>query len=391
MSILPTDQRFALELAQHNETAEANFRHEFRAALGQSFRSFRTRVPDCQRESESLSPHVSSVSGRGYVRLLEAGDEHFNFNQYVDSLYLTDLYHASACLDWTAWRVPEPQCDRAAVAEVEALVHNRIRPTLLNRFRNQQCVEDVAGDLPGHVLLPGQSGQLRLVTYDGRSSLVTWMMSVAFRLVLTCLRNQDRNAVGEAGQKATLEPPAVADEPTGPERASQFIRRFYPHIVELVEGIHVPERTQWLDEVCELPAREKEKYRNGLTDRQKIVFRLLYYRGLRPSDAAEILGVSRAYVSQCVRKFCERLATLAQGVIDELADEANVDRDLIVDELERLFHFLTSSEWDSDWEDISASDAAKAFLDALRRRDELSTEPGDHADEASGQNETRRV
>lgn len=373
MSTPASDIQFALALADRMRAAHSEFREEFRSTLDCAWEQFRLSCPSCQRCAQSLCPQVGVATGRGFVRSRETKDNLTPFSEYVDSLYLSDLHHASACLDWISWDVPESQSDPAAVAGLQVIAQSRIRPALLNRFRHNQCVDDAAGELSGHVLLPGQDGAPRLTAYDGRSELVTWLTSIAFRMVLTCLRKQRRQSDGEteAAEARQLNRSHPSPEAV---HALPFIRRFYPHLVELVNGIQHPERRKWLEDKGDLPAREKDKFRQGLTDRQKIVFRMLYFRGIRASEAAEILGVSKAYISQCIRRYRERLAILAEGVIDELADEADIDRKVVIDELEKLFHFLASTEWDRTWQEVSGRDRQLlTFLQTLRNRHESLT------------------
>lgn len=370
MSKPGNDRELAERLARPGEAAHGEFVHEFQVALDAGDHRFRNRVPDCGRSPDSLSPHVGFVTGRGYCKSAGNGDTP-TLSEYVDRLMLPDLTHASAVLDWTAWPVKNPTSDPAAVEALRALVQERIRPTLLKRFGKNQCVEDASDEVSGHVLMPGANGEVRLNSYEGRSLLVTWLTATAFRLVLSCLRTIDRAAVGEAECEAAGQPEGADDKPAGPEPAWPFVRRFYPHMVEVVEGIREPARQQWLDHESNIPEREKEKYRKGLTDKQKNVFRLLYFRGIEPARVAKILHVTKPYISQCIRKYCERLAVLAEGVINELADQADVDRSEIVEELKKLFEFLASVKWDSEWDDVTRDMPwLQDFLDDLRRNRE---------------------
>lgn len=360
------DVDLAESLKRRDDHSHDSFRRGFSSILRRRYLEFTQRVSACRRGNESLTPHVSFAVARSYLQL--TANSPTSLEAYLEGLRVCDLYHAAACLPWDAYAVPEPDVDPVAVLALSEIVRKKVYPTLRKRYGGDQCVDDAIDELLGHVMLPGQDGDIRLAQYSGRSRLETWLTTVGIRMVVSCLsgKRAEGEDDSEGGERAPTESNGMP--PTAKE-AREFVRQFYPCVVELVNGVSDPVRLQKLADCSEMSDREKQQYRQGLTDRQKIVFQLLYYRGLSPAETARVLDVTRPYVSQCIKLYRDRLCLLAAAVIEELAETAGVSLDVIIDGLDRLLQFFRQREWDSEWEDLSMdNDALQAFLDDLRKQ-----------------------
>lgn len=374
------DVDLASRLARRDNHSHDSFRKGFPSVLHRRYLEFTRQVSACRRRDESLTPHVSFAVACSYLKVTATA--RLSLETYLDGLRICDLYHAAACLRWDAYAVPEPDVDPAAVRALSEIVRKKVYPTLLKRYGRDQCVEDAIDELPGHVMLPGQDGDVRLAQYSGRSRLDTWLTTVGIRLVVSCLTGKRAAGEDESEGDERAAPASQGLSPTM-KTARDFIRQFYPSVVELVNGVRDPLRLQKLAERTGMSDREKQQYRQGLTDRQKIVFQLLYFKGLSPAETARILDVSRPYISQSIKLFRDRLCVLASAVIEDLADNSGVSPDVIIEGLDGLLQFFRRREWDSEWEDISVgNDALQNFLDDL-----LKQRTGSDSDGTSEQND----
>ena len=361
------DPDLANRLARREQNAVEEFGQKLPILLQRNHEQFRRAVPGCIRVAESLTPHVGYAAARGYLASAEDDRTSQPFVRYTEQLRVFDLYHASACLPWDHYPVPHPDRDLAAVNLLNDIVHKRVYPTLRKRYGSDHCVEEAACELVGHVLLPGQDGEPRLASYHGRSRLESWLTAICWNLVRSLFRA--KQAVGEADSEAAQPAEPIDTRTPDDQKAMRFVRQFYRHIVELVDGVVDPARLDKIAEHFSWSEREKALYRAGLTDRQKIVFQMLYFKGMPPSEVASILNVSRSYISQCIKLYRERLQDVAFDVIEELADAANVSVEVIFSELEELLKFFQRREWEPEWEALAKDDDQFArFLNELRQQ-----------------------
>ncbi len=63
----------------------------------------------------------------------------------------------------------------------------------------------------------------------------------------------------------------------------------------------------WIPDKFDTSWLEVEEMVKGLTDRQKVVFQIVYIEGRRPADAARRLEVSHSAVRQILKRIQERL------------------------------------------------------------------------------------
>lgn len=352
-------------LVNREPSAVEELRGQLPSILKRNLEAFQRAVPNCARCEKSLIPHVGYAAASGFLNATN-GQETAAFVAYAERLRLSDLYHASACLPWRHYPVPDAHGDTSAVQSLHQIVMQRIYPTLRKKYGRDQCVDDAVDQLTAHVLLPATDGEARLAAYSGRCRLDSWLTTIGVNMVNSCLRGH--RAIGEDDNSTAAAPERVGSHAGESEQSLVFIRRFYQYIVELVHGVADEERLSRIAEAFSLTDLEREKYRSGLTDRQKLVFQLLYFKGMSPSAVAELLLVTRPCINHFVNIYRERLRVLAFAVIDEIADVADVSVDVIIESLTELLQFFRRREWDSEWEELSkGGDAFQQFVDELRR------------------------
>jgi RNA polymerase sigma factor (sigma-70 family) len=357
----------------------------FADAIAAGWKNFMRCQPECCRPPETLTPQIASAVDWGYgaysSRSAEKNQRPSTKNSYVERLNLADLHHAASCLRWDTYPVSSSaefpyEADSASVTGFLELIDQQVAPTLRRKFGGVQRVSDALDNLAGHVMVAGggdrvcsqsedlstgtdtpESGddvQPRLARFSGRSTLVTWLTGIGIRLVLDRLRNRDRDASGDTDCNFNSDSQGQSSDL--PERAQVFLRKFFPSVVELYFGITDSQKLGQVADASDIPVQLRNALRGGLTDRQKLVFQMLYFHGSSPSQVADILGVSRPYVSQCISSFRMRLSILARQVTEELAAATSVDAAEIGGLLDKLLEFLRHREWDSEWDEMARDD-----------------------------------
>ncbi len=365
----PDVRPLADRLVNREPSAVEELRGQLPSILKRNLEAFQRAVPNCTRCEKSLTPHVGYAAASGFLNGANQNQGE-TLCSYAEQLRISDLYHASACLPWSHYPVPEADADAAAVQFLNQIVLDRTYPTLRKRYGRDQCVDDAIDQLTAHVLLPAKDGAPRLASYGGRCRLDSWLTTIGVNLVNSCLRSH--RAIGDDETSTNAAAERVGGQPIESRQSMIFIRRFYQYIVELVYGVADEERLSRIAQAFGMTDLEKKKYRAGLTDRQKLVFQLLYFKGMLPSAVAELLMVTRPCINHFVNIYHERLRVLAFAVIEELADVTNVSVDTIVESLTELLQFFRRREWDSEWEDLSKNgDAFQQFVDELRRQREV--------------------
>lgn len=209
---------------------------------------------------------------------------------FAERLHNRDLYLAASCAERldSAWR------------RFDALYQKYIQELVRCMARSALQAVDVGEGLLVDLFLPDRSGHSRIASYDGRSSLATWLhVIVTHRMANERVRKW--NTIERPGQM-----PEVADRtPLGELEATMRAKRFRPAFDEA------------LRKACQaLSTRE----------RRMLIWR--YQRGLLLEDIARLLSVHSSTVCRQLERLHERLrkdviATLtgsyglAEAVIEE--------------------------------------------------------------------------
>lgn len=209
---------------------------------------------------------------------------------FAERLHSRDLYLATCCAERldTAWR------------RFELLYQRFIRELVRCNARNTLQALDVGEGLIVDLFLPDRSGNSRIASYDGRSTLATWLHVIVTHRVAN-ERVRKWNTVERPGDM-----PEVADHTmVGELEAELLARRYGPAIDES------------LRKACQ-----------GLTTRESRMLLWRYQRGLLLEEIARLLSIHPSTVSRQLERLQERLRkdvittlTGTYGLSDTAVDE----------------------------------------------------------------------
>lgn len=241
---------------------------------------------------------------------------------FAQRLHTRDLYLATCCAERLdcAWE------------RFETLYQKYIRELVRCLARNGLQALDVGDGLLVDLFLPDRSGQSRIASYDGRSSLATWLhVIVTHRLANERVRKW--NTVERPGDM-----PEVAD--TSSER-------------ELDVALRAARYGPAIDESL-------RKASQGLSERERQLLIWRYQGGLLLEDIARLLSVHPSTVFRQIGRLQERLrndviATLAgtYGFVESVIDECLCD--ILEDRLGSVSLLrLISEPLPQDWDGVQA-------------------------------------
>jgi RNA polymerase sigma-70 factor len=221
-------------------------------------------------------------------------------------LHTNDLYLSAACAQPT-----EAAWDRFITLYRRLILH--LSQPL---FPTRDAASELAGSITGHIFLPDRSGRSRIASFDGRSSLATWLAAVV-----------NHKAIKERERKCNnMESIACAPEltddlwPDGIEASLRANR--YQHMVrELFAQIG-----------------------KSLSEREHLVLRLHYDEGLSGADIAGILGIHPSTVARDLQRINIKLRG---EIISLLGSKHHLSRpeieECITDMLENPAHSILES------------------------------------------------
>jgi RNA polymerase sigma-70 factor len=110
------------------------------------------------------------------------------------SLHTDDLYLSTACAQNLA----------KARASLQSLYSRQVLSVALSACSSKCAGQELADSILGHLFLPDRSGRARIASYDGRSSLATWLAAVINHKAIQERRHQRNNhlAIDCAGHLA---------------------------------------------------------------------------------------------------------------------------------------------------------------------------------------------
>lgn len=229
--------------------------------------------------------------------------------RFVKALHGRDLYLATACAQSspsrTAKGATEPP-ERAAAAwkvletTYKALIYDLVRFFYRSSFVAQDLADNILADL----FLPDRSGRGRIASYDGRSSLGTWLR------VVICNRSINAQRCSACAKSTDLQ----QDLPDGPALAN-------------IELTVLAERYGTaMEDALSSACRE-------LTPRERLMLLWRYQDGLQLGQIAQLLGIHQSNVTRQL----ERLqAKLRDEVIAVLSSKHRLSRSAIKECLEDI-------------------------------------------------------
>jgi RNA polymerase sigma-70 factor len=217
-----------------------------------------------------------------------------------------DLFLSAACAlgRETAWE------------RFRALYHAPISDTFSYFNRTRQSAGCLADSLISDLYLPDRSGRSRIASYDGRSSLTTWLRTIA--------KNQHINKTAKGKYEACSS--EVTMEPRDEQAVSRMERGLYrSRYKNLLE--------EALTEACGIL---------GGAERKLLLWR--YDDNLRLGEVAHLVGIHQSNVTRLIDKLCVRLRERVALILENEKElpAAAVEECLIfaIDELSDSIHFL---------------------------------------------------
>ena len=229
--------------------------------------------------------------------------------EYVKQLNCRDLYLATACAQSGLGSMPSSSADASAERfglawkALEVRFKGLVCDLVRFFYRRSFAADDLADNILTDLFLPDRWGRSRIASYDGRSSLATWLR------VVVCNRaiNARRSKVSE--NTVELEP-ALPDKPALEKIELAMRARRYGTMLE-----------DSLASAC-----------LSLTPRERLILLWRYQDGLQLGEIAQLLGIHQCNVTRQLEKLQGKLRDdvtsilsdkhgLSQSAIDECFED----------------------------------------------------------------------
>jgi RNA polymerase sigma-70 factor, ECF subfamily len=202
--------------------------------------------------------------------------------EFVQQLNCRDLYLATACAE--SGLAPDKPADTCAdrCGRAWKVLESRYKGLVLDlvRFysRKNFAAEDLANNILTDLFLPDRFGRSRIASYDGRSSLATWLrVVVCNRAINACRCRIPENTV-------ELEP-GLPDKPALQSIELAMRAHRYGTILE-----------DSLARACQ-----------GLTPRERLILLWRYQDGLQLGEIAELMGIHQCNVTRQLERMQNKL------------------------------------------------------------------------------------
>jgi RNA polymerase sigma-70 factor (ECF subfamily) len=226
---------------------------------------------------------------------------------FVKSLHGRDLYLATACAQSSpgmpAQDPMEPgQQASAAWKTLDSAYKGLVYDLVRFFYRSSFLAQDLADSILADLFLPDRSGRSRIASYDGRSSLATWLR------VVICNRSINAQRCGACAKSTDLQP----DLPDAPALANIELTVLAERYGNALQDS--------LASAC-----------RGLTPRERLMLLWRYQDGLQLGQIARLLGIHQSNVTRQL----ERLqGKLRDDVMTILATKHGLSRSAIEECLE---------------------------------------------------------
>lgn len=153
---------------------------ELAAIISSGYSEGRNRFGDLGLDLETYSQRMNAIIEK-HLGVNPRKDAVINF---VKGLHHRDLYLATACSQHSLKPVADPVAAASpenasrAWTTLESTYKGFIRDLSRFFFRKGFVAQDLADNIFADLFLPDRSGTSRIVSYDGRSSLSTWLRAV---------------------------------------------------------------------------------------------------------------------------------------------------------------------------------------------------------------------
>ena len=246
--------------------------------IADAYAEGRARFGDLGLERESYSNRVHAI----VEKYLGTDPPDNAAADFVKALHGRDLYLATACAQESlgmtgAARSSGLQYRGIAWKTLELNYRGFISDLTRFFFRKSFVAQDIADNILADLFFPDRTGTSRIVSYDGRSSLNTWLR------VVVC--NQAINVKRRNSYSQTIETiPEIPDFPAW-KKVDQIVR---------LRRYETPFRKALAAACIHLPPR----------DRLLLLWR--YQEGLRLGQIAQILGIHQSNVTRQLDRVTSR-------------------------------------------------------------------------------------
>jgi len=199
-------------------------------------------------------------------------------NNFIEALHTNDLYLGFACAHGT----------EAAWERLNFVYGAYIKSLAIFMTGENTASSEIADSVLVNLFLPGPSGQSRIASYEGRSSLATWL-----RVVVSHHATNERQRF--CNNMSAMNVPDIADE-SAPSRMEASLRAGrYGGIIgdSLRYSCH------------------------SLTNRERLVLLLRYDEGLHLGQIATLLGVHQSTITRQLERTCKRLREAVIGILSK--------------------------------------------------------------------------
>ena len=264
--------------------------------LRAAYQAMRAAAVDCRIALDDLQQHFVPIVAQEYLD--GSGSTDFELDEFLERIHLDDLMLATAC----------QQQDAGAWNCLQRMISQQVEPRLYGSWVTSvspRSIDEVVAELPSHCFLTASRGQrtasMRLSAYRGRSSLGGWLYAVAHNLLRERLRALRRSPeplpdLGEPDQTSSGADPAQRSD------LEESARRGLVYSQKLTQTLH-----QTLQ---------------SMPERRRLAAGLRWVEGLRPSEVAELMQVSRPRVSQMLGEAERNLRAACEQICTEIAAES---------------------------------------------------------------------
>jgi RNA polymerase sigma factor (sigma-70 family) len=221
----------------------------------------------------NFSSHIRSIVSK-YCELYSAN---YTTTRFVDSLYFNDLYLSIACTGGS----------ESAWERFTGLYKQLIFTWAYFACEGRDFVDELAQGVLTDLYLPDQSGSSRIASYDGRSSLTSWLQAIVKYRALNEQKRKDNTLL-------SLDSVPAKKDVTFFEKLNSSVRAGqYESIVKDSFNAAV----------------------SSLTHREKFILLLRYEKGIQSTEIARSFCVSPSAISRQIHAICRKLR---EGIISTL-------------------------------------------------------------------------
>ncbi len=248
---------------------------EFDALVASAYSEGQDRFGDLGLDLATFSARISAI----IKKHLGPSPSPAEAVAFLKLLHGRDLYLATACAKCSpGGSSPSDEFAGAAWRMFESNYKTFVCDLVRFSFRPSFASQDLADNILTDLFLPDRSGCSRIASYDGRSSLSTWLR------VIICNRSINASRCS-ANAKSTEMQPDLPDEPALENMEMTIRAQRYASALE-----------DSLASACRI-----------LTPRERLVLLWRYEDGMQLGDIAKLLGIHQSNVTRQLEKMQSRL------------------------------------------------------------------------------------